>query len=151
MSATSRLRELGITLPEPSTPAASYVMSKRSHDLLFLSGHIARRDGKVVLGRFGEDLEREDGYALARLVAIDLLASASAALGSPDRIASVVKVTGFVSSAPAFFDQPFVVNGASELLVEVLGDKGKHARSAVGVAALPLGAALEIEAVVASE
>jgi len=149
MAAEDRLAQLGITLPEVLKPVANYVMSKRSGSLLFLAGHVGRRDGEVVRGRFGGALSREEGNALARLTAIDILSSARASLGSLDRVTSVIKLTGFVTSDASFTDQPFVVNGASDLFVEVLGDNGRHARSAVGVAALPLGAALEIEAILA--
>ena len=150
MSIESRLAELGVTLPTPWSPVANYVPARLSGDHLYLSGHVARRDGSVLVGRFGADLSSDDGYAAARSVALDLLASAQAALGSLDRVRMVLKLTGFVNSTPEFTDQPAVMNGASDLLVAVFGEeRGKHARSAVGVTQLPLGAALEVEAILA--
>ena len=148
MGAEARLLDLGIDLPEASTPVANYVMTRQSGSLLFLSGHVCKRDGVVAQGRLGENVTRDEGQELARLTAIDLLASARAAIGSLDRVQQVVKLTGFVNSASNFTEQSYVVNGASDLLVEVFGvHAGKHARAAVGVAQLPLGAALELEAI----
>ena len=148
MNADERLAELGIALPSPVTPVANYSLTRRSGNLLFVSGHVARRDGAVVTGRLGDDLSRDDGYALARAAAIDVLAAAHAALGSLAHVRSVVKLTGFVSSAQSFTDQSAVVNGASDLMVDIFGtDRGTHARAAVGVAQLPLGAAVELEAI----
>jgi enamine deaminase RidA (YjgF/YER057c/UK114 family) len=142
-----RLDEMGVVLPEPGVPVANYVTARRAGNLLFLSGHICRRDGKVATGKLGETMNSDEGYALARATAIDMLANARSVLGSLDHV-SVVKLVGFVNSAPDFTDQPAVVDGASDLLVDVFGaERGKHARSAVGVNALPLGAAVEIEAV----
>jgi len=150
MSIESRLAELGVTLPTPWSPVANYVPARLNSGHLYLSGHVARRDGSVLVGRFGGDLSSDDGYAAARSVALDLLASAQAALGSLDRVRMVLKLTGFVNSTPEFTDQPAVMNGASDLLVAVFGEeRGKHARSAVGVTQLPLGAALEVEAILA--
>jgi enamine deaminase RidA (YjgF/YER057c/UK114 family) len=147
-----RLAELGIVLPNPVTPIANYSLTRRSGNLLFVSGHVARRDGAVVTGRLGDDLTRDEGYALARAAAIDVLAAARATVGSLDRVRGVVKLTGFVSSAGSFTDQSAVVNGASDLVVDVFGsERGTHARSAVGVAQLPLGAAVELEAVLEIE
>lgn len=147
MSIDERLQELGITLPDVPAPVANYVLARRSGSTLYLSGHLGKRDGKLIRGRLGEELTRDDGYALARAAAIDVLASARAALGSLDAVQQVVKVTGFVSSAADFTEQPAVVNGASDLFVDVFGERGKHARSSIGVAQLPLGAAVEVEAV----
>jgi len=147
-----RLAELGIELPNPVTPVANYSLTRRTGNLLFVSGHVARRDGAVVIGRLGDDLSRDEGYALARAAAIDVLAATRAALGSLDRVRGVVKLTGFVSSAESFTDQSAVVNGASDLVVDVFGaERGTHARAAVGVAQLPLGAAVELEAVLEIE
>ncbi|TMB90356.1 MAG: RidA family protein [Chloroflexi bacterium] len=141
MSVEARLTELGINLPTPATPVANYVTARISGDHLYLSGHVGKRDGEMV---------SDDAYVLARATAIDMLASVRAALGSLDRVAGVVKVSGFINSAPDFTEQPAVLNGASDLLVEVFGlERGRHARTAVGVAQLPLGAAIEIEAVFA--
>ena len=148
MTAEQRVVELGIELPAASAPVANYVMTRQSGNLLFVSGHVSKRDGAVVTGRLGETIARDEGYALARLTMIDVLASVRAALGSLDRVATVVKLAGYVTSAQTFTEQPFVVNGASDLLVQVFGDEcGRHARAAVGVAQLPLGAAVELEAI----
>lgn len=148
MSAEQRIAELGIELPRASAPVANYAMTRQSGNLLFVSGHICKRDGAVVTGQLGDAISLDDGYALARSTALDLLASARAALGSLDRITAVVKLTGFVNSATSFTEQSVVINGASDLLVEVFGDEcGRHARAAVGVAQLPLGAAVELEAI----
>ena len=148
MSAEQRIAELGIELPAASAPVANYVMTRQTGNLLFLSGHICKRDGSVVTGRLGESVAVDDGYALARATMIDILASVRVALGSLDRVAAVVKLSGFVNSTEAFTEQSLVVNGASDLLVDVFGDEsGRHARAAVGVAQLPLGAAVELEAI----
>lgn len=152
MTIDERLAELGIVLPDPVAPVANYSPTRHSGNLLFVSGHVARRDGAVVTGRLGDDLTRDEGYALARAAAIDVLAAVRATLGSLDRVRAVVKLTGFVSSAGSFTDQSAVVNGASDLVVDVFGsERGTHARSAVGVAQLPLGAAVELEAVLEIE
>ena len=143
-----RLADLGIVLPSPAAPAANYVPFVVSGLHLYISGQLPfDASGALIKGRCGEDLSVEDGQKAARLCAINLLAQAKAATGDLGRIARLVKLTGFVNSTPDFTDQPKVVNGASDLMVEALGDKGKHARSAVGVAALPLGVAVEIEAI----
>ncbi len=144
---SERLAELGLTLPPAQTPLASYVMARRAGDLLYMSGHVCRAGGEVVRGTVGADIDATRARQLARTVALDLLASAAAALGSPDRIVGVLRITGFVRSAAGFDGQPSVVNGASDLFVELFGDRGRHARSAIGVNELPLGAALEIEAI----
>lgn len=149
MSVSRRLEELGLTLPAPATPVGSYVSARRSGGLLHLSGHLSRRDGSVVTGQVGRDIDVETARALARAVALELVATAAAAAGGVDRLAGVVKLVGFVRSAPGFQQQPAVVNGASDLLVEIFGEAGRHARSAVGVSELPLGAAVEVEAVFA--
>ena len=147
MSVDDRLAELHIVIPETTTPVANYVTARRAGDLLFLSGHLAKRDGEVVAGRVGDDLDTDTAYDLARRAAIDLLGTARAALGTLDTV-GVVKLTGFVQSAQAFTEQSAVINGASDLLVAVLGpERGRHARSAIGVAQLPLGAAVELEAI----
>lgn len=145
----ARLVELGVTLPTPNAPAANYVPTVLSGSHLFISGQLPMRDGKLAFaGQLGADVEIDDGRAAAKLCAIHLLAQAKSALGELDRIVRIVKIVGFVNSAAGFGDQPKVINGASDFLVEVLGDRGRHARSAVGVAALPFGAAVEIEAVI---
>lgn len=144
---SERLAALGLTLPPVEAPLASYVPARRSGRLLYLSGHVSRADGRVVAGVVGADIDAAQAQALARTIALDLLATAAAALGSVDDIAGVVRLTGYVRSAPGFEGQPAVINGASELFVDVLGEAGRHARSAVGVSELPLGAAVEIEAI----
>lgn len=143
-----RLAELGITLPTPATPVANYVPAVISGSQLFISGQLPVEDGKVSLkGALGSGPSVSDGAAAARLCAINVLAQARAAIDNLDRIVRLVKVVGFVASDPSFGDHPKVVNGASDFFVEVLGDRGKHARSAVGVASLPFGASVEVEAV----
>ena len=147
MTIDERLAELGIELPAASAPVASYVMTRRSGSLLFVSGHICRRDGQVVTGRLGESLSVQEGQALARATLLDILASVRAAVGSLDAVRGVVKLNGYVNSSSEFTEQPAVVNGASDLLAEVFGEAGRHSRAAVGVAQLPLGAAVELEAI----
>jgi enamine deaminase RidA (YjgF/YER057c/UK114 family) len=152
VSAEARLAALGITLPDAVTPLATYVTARRSGKHLYLSGHLGKRDGVPVTGAVGDSVTREEAQELARLATIDLLASARTVLGTLDAVRAVVKVTGFVRSAQSFTEQSFVINGASDLLVEVFGEeRGRHARSAVGVAQLPLGAAVEIEAILEVE
>ena len=148
MSATaeSRLADLGITLPEPSAPVANYVPFVQTGNLLFVSGQVPIVNGKpAFLGRCGETISTDDAVAAARACAINLITQVKAATGDLERVARVVKLIGFVNSAPDFTDQPKVINGASDLMVEVFADRGRHARSAVGVAALPLGVSVEVE------
>ncbi len=140
-----RLQELGISLPASVVPAASYVMAAQSGNLVHLSGHIAKKEGSVWTGKLGTTLTTEDGRAAARLVAIDLLGSLHAHTGDLNRVRRIVKLVSMVNSAPDFTEQHLVTNGASELLVDVFGDSGRHARSAFGVVQLPLGACVEIE------
>ena len=140
-----RLTELGITLPPISVPAAAYVPFVRSGKLLFVSGHIARRDGKAWVGQLGRDMVTATAKHAARAVAIDLLGTLHAAVGDLNDIERIVKVMSLVNSAPDYTEQHLVTNGCSELLAEVFGDKGAHARSAFGVAQLPMGACVEIE------
>ena len=149
MSIEDRLSELGIVLPAPAAPVAAYVPTVEAGGLLHISGQLPFRDGKVMTGRCGEDAAEDYARAAAEACGVMLLAQIKAALGSLDRVARVVKLGVFVSSAPGFTAQPQVANGASELMVSVFGDAGRHARSAVGVAVLPLGAAVEIDAIVA--
>lgn len=144
----ARLAELGITLPEAAAPAANYVSYVRSGALIHVSGQISRDDGGLIKGRLGDGMDVDAGVAAARNCALALIAQVRDALeGDLDRVVRVVKLGAFVNSAPDFTDQPKVVNGASDLMVEVFGDRGRHARSAVGVAALPLGVAVEVEGV----
>ncbi len=147
MSVDERLVSLGITLPDVVAPVANYALARRSGDRLYLSGHLGKRDGKLVRGKVGAEVSRDEAYAAARSAAIDIIASARAALSSLERVRGVAKVTGFVNSAADFTEQSAVINGASDLLVEVFGEAGKHARSSIGVAQLPLGAAVEVEAI----
>lgn len=149
MSIEQRLAELGITLPQAAAPVASYVPAIESNGQLHISGQISfAEDGSLITGRLGEDVDLEAGTAAARRCGIMLLAQMKAALGSLDRVKRVVKLGVFVNSNPAFTDQPKVANGASELMQQVFGESGRHARSAVGVAVLPLGVAVEVDAIV---
>ena len=147
MTIEARLAELGIVLPEPAAPVAAYVPVVVAGGLAHISGQLPFIDGKLVTGRLGEDVSLEDGAAAARACALMILAQAKAALGSLERVERVVKLGAFVNSAAAFTDQPKVANGASELMVQVFGEAGRHARSAVGVPVLPLGAAVEVDAI----
>ena len=150
MSIDQRLAELGITLPQAAAPVAAYVPTVEINGLLHVSGQISfAEDGQLITGRLGESLDLARGQEAARRCGIMLLAQLKAALGSLDRVERIVKLGVFVNSHANFTDQPKVANGASELMVEVFGDAGKHARSAVGVPTLPLGVAVEVDAVVA--
>lgn len=144
----AKLAELGVTLPTPAAPVANYVPFVRAGSLLVVSGQICLgADGKLVAkGKLGDNVSIEDGQKAARACAINLLAQVKAALGDLDKVVRVVRLGGFVNSAPTFVDGPKVLNGASDLMVEVFGDKGRHARSTIGVAALPADAAVEVEA-----
>ena len=155
-SIEARLKELGLTLPTAAAPLANYVPYLVSGDLLFITGQISKdAGGQVIKGCLGQVIsltgatfDVEQGQGAARQCALHILAQAKAAVGSLDKIEQVLRLTGFVASDPQFFDQPQVVNGASDLLVAVLGDKGRHTRAAVGVASLPAGAAVEIDAII---
>ena len=148
MTATERLRELGLALPAVVAPLASYVPAVRTGNLVYTSGQLPVEAGKLVgAGKVGAEITPEVGTAMARICALNALAAVHALVGV-DAVTRVVKVVGFVASAPGFTGQPGVVNGASELLTEVFGDAGAHARSAVGVAELPLGAPVEVEMIV---
>lgn len=140
-----KLKELGIELPVAGAPAAAYVMSAQTGNTVFLSGHIAKKDGKVWAGKLGATLSTEEGKAAARSIAIDLIATLHAHVGDLNRVTRIVKVMSLVNSTLDFTEQHLVTNGASELLAEVFGERGKHARSAFGVAQIPLGACVEIE------
>ncbi|MFM2187793.1 MAG: RidA family protein [Burkholderiaceae bacterium] len=144
-----RLRSLGIQLPPVAVPAAAYVPFARTGSLVFLSGHIAKRDGKPWVGQLGATISTSEGQAAARAVAIDLLGTLQAAVGDLGRVKRIVKVMSLVNSTPEFTEQHLVTNGCSELLVQVFGPEvGAHARSAFGVAQLPLGSCVEIEMIV---
>jgi len=141
----TRLQALGIQLPAVGAPAAAYVMAVQTGKLVFLSGHIAKRDGKPWVGKLGMDMDTDSGKAAARAIAIDLMATLKAQVGSLDRVRRIVKVMGLVNSSDTYTDQHLVINGCSELLFAVFGAAGQHARSAFGVAQIPLGACVEIE------
>ena len=145
MSVDDKLKELGITLPPVGTPAAAYVPYVRTGNLVFLSGHIAKKDGKPWVGQLGLTMNTEEGKAAARAITIDLLGTLQAAVGDLSKVKRIVKVMSLVNSTPTFTEQHLVTNGCSELLGEIFGDAGKHARSAFGVAQIPLGACVEIE------
>lgn len=148
MSIESRLADMGITLPEASAPAANYVPFVRSGNQLFVSGQVPIKDGEFVTGKLGDTMDTAAGAEVAKLCAIALLAQLKAGCdGDIERLVRVVKLVGFVNSTADFGEQPMVINGASDFLVEVLGDKGRHARSAVSAASLPFGVAVEIEAI----
>jgi enamine deaminase RidA (YjgF/YER057c/UK114 family) len=153
MAAEARLKELKLTLPSPAKPVANYVGAVRVGSLLFVSGHGPIRDGRPTLrGKLGKDLSVEQGYQAAREVGLNLLSTVQVALSSLDKVKRVVKVLGMVNSAEGFEDQPKVINGFSDLMVEVFGEAiGKHARSAVGMAELPMGIPVEIEMVLEVE
>jgi enamine deaminase RidA (YjgF/YER057c/UK114 family) len=148
MSASARLEQLGVTLPEVVAPLASYVPAVRTGNLIYTAGQLPMQAGKLVgTGKVGAEVSPEEGKALARICALNALAAVDSLVGI-DTVTRVVKVVGFVASAPGFNGQPGVVNGASELLGEVFGDQGAHARSAVGVSELPLDAPVEVELIV---
>jgi enamine deaminase RidA (YjgF/YER057c/UK114 family) len=153
MSAEARIKELGLTLPQPPKPGGNYVPGVRVGNLLYLSGHgPSRVDGMpAARGKVGRDLSIEEGYKVAREVGVNLLGTARSLLGSLDKVKRVVKVLGMVNSAEGFGDQPKVINGFSDLMVEVFGENGRHARSAVGMAELPSGIPIEIEMILEVE
>ena len=148
MSVAERLRAAGITLPAPNPPGAVYVPTVQTGNLLFVSGHTAKRGGKPWVGQLGGAVTTAEGREAARAIAIDLMATLHAALGDLERVQRIVKLLVLVSSAPTFTEHHLVANGASELLVSIFGERGPHARSAFGVAQIPLGACVEIEMVV---
>jgi enamine deaminase RidA (YjgF/YER057c/UK114 family) len=145
----ARLADLGLMLPEPAAPVAAYVPVVVAGGLAHVSGQLPFVSGKLVTGRLGEDVSLEDGTLAAQACGVMILAQLKAALGSLDRVERIVKLGGFVNSTATFTDQPKVINGASELMAAVFGEAGQHARSAVGVPVLPLGAAVEVDAIVA--
>lgn len=148
----ARLKELGIDLPSPPQPVANYVNGVRTGNLIFLAGKGPKRaDGTEIIGKLGGDISIEEGYEGARLTAINQLAVLKQMLGDLSKVKRVVKVLGMVNSEPDFVEQPAVINGFSDLIVEVFGDRGRHARAAVGMASLPRGQAVEIEMIVEVE
>jgi enamine deaminase RidA (YjgF/YER057c/UK114 family) len=144
----TRLAELGITLPEPFPPVGNYVSCVRTGDLLFVGGHGPVDGGTTIIGKVGTDLTLDEGREAARRTALSLLATIRAELGGLDRVEQIVKVFGMVNGVPDFADQPKVINGCSDLFVEVLGERGRHARSAIGMGSLPNNMTVEIEAVI---
>ena len=152
MKIEMKIKEMGLELPAAGTPVANYVPAVRTGNLVFLSGHgPGRYDGTLIKGKVGADLNVDEGYDASRQVALVLLASLKAEIGDLDKVRRIVKLLGMVNCTPDFVDQPKVINGASDLLVDVFGDKGKHARSAVGVNALPMNISVEIEMIVEVE
>ena len=145
MSIQDRLDTLGITLPPVAVPAASYLPFMRTGNLVFLSGHIAKKDGQVWVGQLGKTMTTAEGQEAARAVAIDLMGTLQVAAGGLDKVVRIVKVMSLVNSAPDFTEHHLVTNGCSELIAQVFGEPGRHARSAFGVAQIPLGACVEIE------
>ena len=145
MNVYDKLKELNISLPPVATPAAAYVPFVRTGNLVFLSGHIAKKDGKAWVGQLGRTMQTEEGKSAARAIAVDLMGTLHAAVGDLNKVKRIVKVMSLVNSTPDFNEQHLVTNGASELFAQVFGDKGAHARSAFGVAQIPMGACVEIE------
>ena len=144
----ARLKELGVVLPDPAAPVANYIPAIRTGNLLFISGQLPiDQGGELITGKLGADTDVEQGMAAARICAINILAQCNAALGDLDRIVRCVKLTGFVNCTPDFTEHAPVINGGSDFMVEVLNDRGRHARAAVGSACLPLNAAVEIEGI----
>lgn len=149
MSIEHRLTELGMTLPSPPNPVATYVPSVQVGDLLFISGMVPSRDGRVVFrGKVGREISKEQAYEAAKLALLNALATIRRAASSLDRVQRIVRMTGYVASDEGFTEQPFVINGASDLLVALFGEIGRHARVAVGVAELPMGVPVELELIV---
>ncbi len=147
--AEAKLKELGITLPQPPKPVANYVNAVRTGNLIFLAGKGPKRaDGSEITGKLGREISIEEGYEAARLTAINQLAVLKATLGDLNNVKRIVKVLGMVNSDPSFVEQPKVINGFSDMMVAVFGDRGRHARAAVGMASLPRGQAVEIEMIV---
>jgi enamine deaminase RidA (YjgF/YER057c/UK114 family) len=145
MSVYDKLKELNITLPPVATPAAAYVPFVRTGNLVYLSGHIAKKEGKAWVGQLGKSMQTEEGKLAARAIAIDLMGTLHAAVGDLNKVKRIVKVMSLVNSTPDFTEQHLVTNGFSELIGQVFGESGKHARSAFGVAQIPQGACVEIE------
>ncbi len=145
MSVYDKLQDLGITLPPVAAPAAAYVPFVRTGNLVFLSGHIAKKDGKAWVGKLGKDMSTDEGKHAARAIAVDLLGTLHAAIGDLNKVKRIVKLMSLVNSTPDYTEQHLVTNGASELFSNVFGEAGQHARSAFGVAQIPMGACVEIE------
>lgn len=149
MSFEAKIQELGLTIPTPAKPLAAYVPAVRTGNQVFVSGQLPSKDGQLLYkGLLGREVNAEQGYEAARACAINCLGAVKALVGSLDNIVRIVKVTGFVAATPDFTDHPKVVNGASELMQQVFGEQGAHARAAVGMASLPLGVSVEVEMIV---
>ena len=151
MKIEQRIAELGYRLPTGKTPMANYVLSRRVGNMLYVSGHGCNGDEPTWVGKVGSDLTQEQGYEAAKAAGLFLIATVKEALGDLDKVKGIVKLLGLVNSAPDFGNQPEVINGASDLLVEIFGDKGRHVRSAIGVASLPRRIPVEIEMIVEVE
>ena len=149
MTIEDKLAELGLTLPQPAAPVAAYVPVVIAGGMAYVSGQVSMKDGHLIKGRLGESMTPEEGIAAAQACGLMIVAQLKAALGDLSRVEKIVKLGAFVSSTADFVDQPKVANGASELMVALFGEAGRHARSAVGVPVLPLGVAVEIDAIVA--
>ena len=145
MSVYDKLHDLGITLPPVATPAAAYVPFVRTGNLVYVSGHIAKKDGKAWVGQLGKNMSTDEGKHAARAIAVDLMGTLHAAVGDLNKIKRIVKLMSLVNSTPDYTEQHLVTNGASELFSSVFGEAGQHARSAFGVAQIPMGACVEIE------
>lgn len=145
----ARLAALGLSLPEAPSPAANYVPFHIFNGFLFISGQLSRTAGESVIGKLGADVSVEDGQKAAQLACLNILAQAKAATGSLERISQALRLTGYVNATPDFSEHPKVINGASDLLVAVLGDRGRHTRAAVGMGSLPFGVAVEVDAIFA--
>ena len=142
----NKIKELGLQLPEPPKPLAAYIPAKQTGNLVFTAGQLPMVNGEIILkGLLGQDVEIEPAYNAAKICTLNALSAIKGVIGDLDKIKQVVRVVGYVASVPTFTQQPAIVNGASEFLLEIFGDRGKHARSAVGMAVLPLNAAVEIE------
>ena len=142
----NKIKELGLQLPEPPKPLAAYIPAKQTGNLVFTAGQLPMVNGEIILkGLLGQEIEIEPAYNAAKICTLNALSAIKGVIGDLDKIKQVVRVVGYVASVPTFTQQPAIVNGASEFLLEIFGDKGKHARSAVGMAVLPLNAAVEIE------
>ena len=148
MGIEAKLKQLGLELPPPATPMANYVTAVRSGNLVFLSGHGPVEKNRIIRGKLGRDLTVEQGYEAAKVTALGLLGTLKGVVGDLDKVRRIVKLLGMVNCTPDFLDHPQVINGASDLLVELFGERGRHARSAVGMPALPVDIAVEIEMIV---
>lgn len=149
MAFEAKAKELGITIPTPAKPVAAYVPAVKSGNLIFVSGQMPFQDGQLLhKGLLGKDITLEQGYEAARICAINCLGAVKGLVGSLDQIVRIVKVTGFVAATPEFTEHPKVINGASELMEQIFGEHGAHARAAIGMSSLPLGASVEVEMIV---